>query len=189
MTGMEVIMGASLAGTAMSAMGTIAQGNLAAKQGAAQQQALNYQAQQQEMQAGQERAAAQRNAYGRRKEARLVASRGQAVAAASGGGALDPTVVNLLGDVEAEGEYQALMEMYGGEQSARNLESGATLNRYEGQQAYAAGQAKKRGARTAAFAQVVSGVGQAGYMGYKANMFGGPKTILDAPSTMYSSYG
>lgn len=194
MTGMEAMMGLSAVGTGMQVLGTIAQGNTAAAEGAAQQQALNYQARQKEVQAGQERAAAQRNAIGRRKEAELASSRGLAVAAASGGGAMDPTVVDLLGDIEGEGEYRALMEMYGGEQAGRNLESGASLNRYEGQMAYAAGQAKKKNSRYVAAGQAASGIGSAAYMGYKAGMFGGGgagKTILDDTNfaSMWHSFG
>jgi hypothetical protein len=189
----------AVAGAAMSASSTIAQGNAAAAQAQAQQQALEYQAKQKEVQAGQERAASQRNAQVRRKEAELAASRGLAVSAASGGGALDPTVVNILGDIEGEGEYQALMEMYGGEQRARNLESGAALNQYEGQMAYAAGQAAKKNSRISAAGQFMSTAGQLGYSAYKGGMFsnspgaGSSNTILDstnrATPSMYSQYG
>lgn len=178
---------AQMALIALTVMSTIAEGNIAAAEGKAQQQALNYQAQQKEIQAGQERAASQRTAAGKRKEAALMGSRGLAVSAASGAGALDPTVVNLLGDIEAEGEYQALMDMYGGEQSARNLESGAELSRYEGRMAKAAGKAKQKAAFLKAGAQGLYGGSKAGMFDKKT----APTTIMDDRnySTMYSTYG
>lgn len=172
MTGMETaFMALSAVGTVVNTLGTIAQGNQAKAQGIAAQNAANFRAAQLEQQAGQERAAAQRNAIEERRQARLAMSRGLAVAAASGGGALDPTVVNLLGDVQAEGDYRALMRLYQGEERARGAELGATAARYEGDSAYAAGVAAQRNSRFAAVGNLVTGLGKVGYMGYKAGLF------------------
>lgn len=164
------VVASSVAGTAMSAMGTIAAGNAAAAEGEAARQAAEYKAKQQEVQAGQERAAAQRDAIEERRQGRLAMSRGLALSAA-GGGAADPTVVNLMGDLEAESEYRALAAIYGGEDRARNLEAGRDLSRYEGEMAYAAGKARQKNARTTAVGQVSSGLASAGYQGYKMGLF------------------
>lgn len=120
------------AGTAMSVAGAIGQGNAA--RGAA-----NYQAAQLQQQAGQERATSQRQAMEERRRARFAQSRLQALAAASGAGATDPTVIDLSGDIAAEGEYRALTALFGGEERARGLTMNAQARRYEGQQQRRAG--------------------------------------------------
>jgi hypothetical protein len=116
---------ASLAMTAVSAVGTIMGGSAA-------NDAAKFEAKQMEQQAGQERAASQRVALEKRRESRLVNSRVTAVAAGSGAGATDPTVIDLLGENEAAGEYNALSSLYEGEEKARGLEMGASARRYEG---------------------------------------------------------
>src|SRR3990172_2605978 len=108
----QLAMIASLVGTAVSTVGQIQAGNAARK-------SANFQAAQMNQQAGQERATSQRAAIEQRRAARIAASRATALAAASGGGATDPTVLNILGDIKTEGEYNALSAMFGGEERAR----------------------------------------------------------------------
>jgi hypothetical protein len=84
------------------------------------------------VQAGQIRATGERDAELKRKQARLLSSRGLAVAAASGAGASDPTVVNQLADIEAQGEYNALGTLYESEDAARDLEYSGKLADAEG---------------------------------------------------------
>lgn len=72
--------------------------------------------------AGQDRASSQRAAFEERRRAKLAESRVRAVAAASGAGATDPTVLNIMGDLSAEGEYRALTRMYEGETEAQSKE-------------------------------------------------------------------
>lgn len=117
-----------IASTLVSAVGTIAAGNAA-------DNAAQYEAEQLESRAGQERAAAQRRAIEQRRQARLVQSRQQAAAAASGAGASDPTVVDLMTGAEGEGEYRALLELYEGEERARGATVAANVRRFEGKQA------------------------------------------------------
>jgi len=148
------------AGTAVSVAGTIASGNAQAKAGRAQQQAAEYAAQQMRVQAGQERAAAQRTAMEQRREADKVRSRGLALAAASGGGASDPSVVNLLGDIDQEGTYRALTAMFEGEEKALGLETGAQARSFEGEQAAFAGRIAKKASRTQALSTVLSSAGK-----------------------------
>lgn len=82
--------------------------------------------------AGQTRASAQQAAGNERRDARYLISKARARAAASGGGVDDPTVVNLMGDIEAEGEYNALARMFEGESAARDDQYAAKARRREG---------------------------------------------------------
>ncbi len=122
-----VAAGAGLPGVATSAFGTIMGANEEAD-------ALNagrfnqlltgaYRSRALKQAADETRAAGQRNAfeYGRNKD--LALSRGRAVAAASGGGAADTSVINTLAGVERQGEFQKALAMFGPETQARELET------------------------------------------------------------------
>jgi hypothetical protein len=85
------------------------------------------------------RGSAQREAIEERRQARLLMSRGQAVAAASGGGASDVSVVNTLADVAAEGEYRALTALWEGEERATGMEKAASARVSEGRAGALAG--------------------------------------------------
>lgn len=151
-------------GTLASFSGQLTAGRAAEAAGKSQKQALDYQAGLLEQQAGQERATAQRRAYEERRKATLVGSRAQAVAAASGGGALDPTVLEITGDIAGEGEYNALTQMFTGEERALGLENEAALRRYEGDEALRAGKIRKKQAKIAAIGTLLSGLGEATLM-------------------------
>lgn len=101
-------------------------GGRAAKKGAIND------AKQLQKRAGQTRATAQRAAIEERRDAKYLMSRARALAAASGGGVSDPSVVNILGDIEAEGEYNALARMYEGETAAQSDQAMAKARRSEG---------------------------------------------------------
>ena len=77
--------------------------------------------------AGQEKAVGQRAAAEDRRQAEFVASRAKALAAASGAGAHDPTMVDIYGDIEHEGEVRALSSLFDSYERARGLEEGAYL--------------------------------------------------------------
>lgn len=121
-----------VAGTAVKAGGTILSANSQAK-------ALRKEAQQLDIQAGAERATSQRSAMEERRQARLTASTALARAAASGAGASDPTVINLIAGLEGEGEFRALTQLYNGEEEARGLEAQARARRKEAKNAKRAG--------------------------------------------------
>ncbi len=110
------------AGSLLSAGGSNIGANSEAKE-------LRSQAAQLDAQAGLERASSQRAAIDEKRQARLLASRGLAVAAASGGGADDPSVVNALAGIEGEGEYRALTALYNGDQTASGMEADAAAKR------------------------------------------------------------
>lgn len=139
------------ASTVMSTVGQIQQGQAQKAAGEAQAAAAAHraalaesQAKSMEIQAGQERAVSQRAAMAERKKERLVSSRVSAISAASGAGALDPTIINILGDIATEGESNALTALFEGEERARGLEIGAGITRAGGQGELFAGEVAKR---------------------------------------------
>jgi hypothetical protein len=96
-----------------------------------------------EQQAGQVIAASQRDASEERKKTELIASRALAVASSSGGGAHDPTVANIIADIQGEGAYRQAVALYQGEEQARRLKMGATATLAEGQLLEQAGKDKQ----------------------------------------------
>lgn len=142
----------AVAGPALSAGGSIIGANSDAKE-------LRSQADQLDTQAGLDRATSQRQAIEEQRQARLTSSRALAVAAASGGGADDPSVVNAIAGIGGEGEYRALTRLYDGEQVALGKEAQADANR--------------RGAKATK----------------KAGMLKAASTIISAGSSLMGKYG
>jgi hypothetical protein len=152
-------MALTAAGTGMSAMGTLAGGKAAAQAGYAAQQSHEFTARQQEQAAQEGRAVAQRSALEKRREGTLLSSKMLARAAASGGGADDPTVTKIGEDIAGRSEYDALTEMYKGENRARGLLDAAMASRMTGDAALAEGEAKKRAAKLSAIGTIIGGAG------------------------------
>lgn len=152
--GAEVMMIASIASTAFEFVGGMQQASAMEQQGAMQQQIYNMHAQQAqavsernalimrdqaaydaarlEEQGRSEQATAQRAAIEERRRKRLTQSRAQAVGAASGAGALDPTMLDIAGELEEEGEYNAMSRLFEGDTAAQGLRNSANLRQYEG---------------------------------------------------------
>ena len=154
-----VSLGLMAVGTAMSAAGTVAGGNAAAAAGQSQQNALNYKATQENQQAMTERASAQRAAFDKQRETGLLESKLQAGAAAGGGGASDPTIVSLGGQIAGRGEYESLLDMFKGENTARGYENQATADIASGQAAAAEGSAKQSASYLSAAGTVIGSAG------------------------------
>lgn len=192
----------AIAATVMSVAGGI-QGGLAANaQGKAQQQMYNQIALQQEAQgraqrdraefvaaqnervAGNERATAQRQAIEQQRQKRLTQSRAQAVAAASGGGALDPGVLDIMGGLEDQGNYNALVALYEGESSARNYENQAALTRWQGEQAMNAAGVEAWGSRVQG-----SNARAAGKQAMIGSFIDAGSSALSGGTSLYSKYG
>lgn len=76
-------------------------------------------------------AASQRARDEVQRQGTLLASRAQAVAAASGGGASDATVVNLITKIKGESAYRGAVALYQGEDAARKMKIAARVKRYE----------------------------------------------------------
>jgi hypothetical protein len=98
-----------------------------------------FHAQQYEQNAGQAQASAQRSAIEVDRQAQYVASAALASAAASGGGASDPTVVNLIARNAGEMAYRKQVALYEGDELARGLKVHADTARYSGKSAEANG--------------------------------------------------
>lgn len=96
------------------------------------QKAMQFQAAQLRINAGQQMASSQRQAFDVQRESDYIASRALAVAAASGGGASDPTVVNLMARNAAEMAYRKSVALYQGENAAREMNMAADAKEYEG---------------------------------------------------------
>lgn len=132
----EIALIAGIAGAGISAVSTIIGGAHQAAgleaQGELAKQGAEFSAKQMEMQAAESRASGQRSALEKRRLTALGLSKLQARAAASGGGATDMGVLKLGEGIAGRGEYEALADLFAGENRARGLESGAAAARYEG---------------------------------------------------------
>jgi hypothetical protein len=120
-------------------------------------------------QANADEAAAQRSAIQIKRQGQYVMSRAQALAASSGASATDPTVVNLIGGIAGESEYDALTQLYVGGTQAGNARSAAQAAINEGNAARSAGNLK-------AISTIFSGVQTFAKM--RAGS-GGTQTMLD----------
>ncbi len=147
----------TVASTGLQAVSTLQAGKAEQQAGRDRQAALEHQAAQARQNAGQERAAAQRGAIEQRRQGRFLSSRALARSAASGAGAGDPTVENILGDIGAEGEFRALTELFVGEERARSLEHQADIKVFEGDQERRAGDIARGASRFGALTTVLSG--------------------------------
>lgn len=114
----------------------------AVRQGEAANAAAQARAAQMRAQANAEQAAGQRAYLDEKRQTNYVASRAQAVAAASGAGVSDPTVANIISGIQGEGEYRALTAMYQGDVTAKGLEYGADVSEREGRAARSSGYLK-----------------------------------------------
>jgi hypothetical protein len=85
------------------------------------------------------RGSAQRAALEERRQADLVQSRALAVAAASGASASDKGMLDIYGDIGAEGEYRALSQLWEGDEMALGLQYGADIAEREGRAAMTSG--------------------------------------------------
>lgn len=119
----------------------------------------DYQAAQDDINAGQQQAASQRTAYDVNRRATLLQSRVQAVAGASGAGATDPSVVDIVSRIAGEGAYRSQLALYQGNDAARALQMRGDAARFQGRQAQTAGY---------------------------VNAFG---TVLKGASTLFDKYG
>jgi hypothetical protein len=131
----------------------------------AREQSAIFAANQMEARAKQAVAMKQRAAEEERRQSRIAQSNILARAAASGGGASDPTVVNLISRAAGEGACRAAVALYEGESEARLL-------RLEAQATRAAGRAEAEQLRTRA----------------TTTLLGGAVDIFKSAGSIYSRY-
>lgn len=117
-----------LIGLALTAVSTVVTANNA-------NNAAKLQAAQDIQSAGEARASSQRAAAVEQRKSAYIQSRAQAIAASSGAGAQDPTVVNTIGDIAGEGEYRALTSLYEGNSRANAYLNDAVAANAKGQDA------------------------------------------------------
>jgi len=120
-------------------------GRMARVQGERARIAAEFAAWQADEQAGTAIAISQRQAMEEHRQATLVASRALAVAAASGAGVSDPTMVRILANARGEGAYRASVALYEGEAKARTLRLDAAAGRVSGWDAQAEGATRDQG--------------------------------------------
>lgn len=141
----------------------------AIQQGRAQQAAANYNAQISMQNAEISRADAEMQAAQVQRENVLRLGAIRAAQGASGGAAGEGSVLDVLGDVAAQGELERQFVLYQGEQRARGFTNTAQLDRYSGQQARSAGYLR-------AGTELLSG-GARAYSSYtRLSRTGGPTT-------------
>lgn len=140
------------AGTAINASGQIMEGQ-------AQNRSAKIEARSLDQAANNKLASSQRESLELERQGKLEASRVLAVAAASGGGASDPTVMNLMSRLAGENNYRQMTALYEGEEEARQLRNQASVTRNAGKRAEASS---------------------------KLGAFG---TVLSGGSSLYSKYG
>lgn len=156
-TGMSGIGWMQAAGTLIEMWGNLEAGRTARIHGERLRAAAEFDAWQAERQGGVAIAISQRQAVEEHRQANLVASRALAVAAASGGGVSDPTIVRIIANARGEGTYRANVALYEGEARARQLRFEAITGRITGYGLEAEG-----AARSQAYALNALGVGVKG---------------------------
>lgn len=152
---------------ATSVIGAVRGSNAYKDYGNSQIQEANFRSLQLDREAKRAQAESQRDAIEARRKTAIQLSRAQALAAASGAGALDPSVLNLMIGITGEGEMAANNALYEGNERASNLRFQGDVSRYQG---YLADKA----ARTSAKNTLFSGIATAG---------------LNLAGTLASNYG
>lgn len=175
----------SILAMAQSAKGASQAKDAAQREGEAKKVAAEFEASQLEQRAGQTIAASQRSMQDVQRMGRLAESRALALAAASGGGASSPTVVNLIGNLAKEGAYRGAVELYKGEENARQLNLQAAARRFEGEAGLDLGYSRGRAYDTQGQASILSQAG--GLFGKYGG--GGPKDAGNQGSAAGGSAG
>lgn len=169
-----------IAGLAMQAGGAAQSYDTAQRAAKARKAAAEFEAQQLEQNAGQVISASQRQAFETTRTGKYTASRALAVAAASGGGASDPTVMNTISQLASETAYRRSLDLYQGEERARQLRLSASAARMTGD----IGAAASIGQGQAAVTQAGSGIASELTRAYRPR-----SSPLDTGSSLYARYG
>lgn len=148
--------------TGIQAGSQIQTGQQQQEYGEALREAARFEAMQLRAQASDALAASQRRAYDEERAAKYLASETLARAAASGGGASDPTVVNLIARQAEEGAYRQQVRLYEGETTARQLRLAAAAREYEGASREASAKGAGRATMLGAGATMLRGASQEG---------------------------
>lgn len=150
----QVVPFLTMASTVMSATSAYAEGS-------AEKKAADYEAEQLERAATAKIAEGSRQAYERRREGDIIESNARAAMAAGGGSTTDAGMVERLGDIGAQADYNVLSALFESEEEAQGIKEKAKVRRWEGRVAKRRGIAKALGT-------VMQG-GSSFYQGYKPN--------------------
>lgn len=178
---------AGMGGSIMSMIGSVSQAYGAYQQGQAAKIAgegamqdaefratmLEFSAREAERQGGRAKASTQRQAMEERRQGRLAASRALAVAAASGGGVSDPSIVDLISRTEGEAHYRASIALYEGEAEARRLRFEAMMGRGNAALVRSYGSADQSAGENAAASFNMKAIGK----------------LVEGGSSLYAKYG
>lgn len=144
-------------GTAFDVIGQLQSGKAAKLEGQNRKVEAQFAKQQADQDAVTVLAASQRDVVEQNRQADIVASRALAVAAASGGGASDPTVMKTISQIKGEGAYRASLALYEGEARARKLRIQGAAYAVEGDNANVAGLNKQQAYRFGALGSTFRG--------------------------------
>jgi len=134
-------------GTAVTVMSVV-------KAGQAREAMADFDEEQLKSQGLHEKALADKQALEERRKAKLLESKAIARAVAGGAMATDPGVLDITTDIAEEGEYNALMALWEGEERAKGRRTQAAAARMEGKEI-------KRATKTKAISTAISGAGSA----------------------------
>ena len=162
-----MMLGMAAASTVMNMQAQSPQGDAALEVGKRKQAADEFQAQQLDINAGQAKAAGQISAINQDRNTSLVLSRARAVAAASWGGASDPTIIRLMANIAGEGAYRANVARYEGDTQARTMGMQAAALRYQGANALADAETAKDASNLSMVSTALSGDSKILSMGSK----------------------
>lgn len=161
----------SIFGALTSASGQREAASAVSAAGRRQEAAAEISAQELERQAGQDKAAYQRKALEDKTQSNLVASKLIAAAGASGG--TGPQILRMVGQIMSRGSYNRSMDLYNGEELARQKIAQAGIARTSGQIA-ALGAAQRAGALE---------------IGARSSLISGAGTLARDAYTLYRRYG
>jgi len=146
-----------IGGAALDAYGKKKSGSDQAAAGQQQNALAQFQAAQMRVNALDAQASAQIAAHDIQRQQDYATSRALAVAAASGGGASDPTVINLIARTAGEGAYRRSVALYEGKSKAQALNAQADATEYGGSLAVDSGNKSKSAYDLAALTTITKG--------------------------------
>lgn len=150
-------LGLQSAATILSAGSQLAKGAATRTVAARRNASAEFEAAQLDTEAGQSVGVGMRNAQDETLKALYANSKALALVGASGAGASDPTVMNVLARTAGEGAYRSALALYEGEAQARIDQMRAQALRYQGAVGVDDAAAASRAANMGALSTVLSG--------------------------------
>lgn len=165
--GPELMIASAVASAASTMIGAVSSSNAMNAQASADKERASIEAAWTQRRANETRGAGQQQSLQNLHEMKLAQSKLTTQAAASGGAASDPTVMNLMGDIEAEGRLNAGRTMAGAEQKAQGMEHQAALDLWT---ADANSRIKKSSANATLIGGMLGAAGEIGKGAYNAKL-------------------